>query len=331
MDLDALASRREQQWRRLSELSSRGRLNGAEADELLDGYQRVATDLSTVRSTAPDPALVGHLSILMTRARLKATQARTVGWHTIGRFLAEDLPAALYRLRWWWGITALVCVAFTFALGAWYYHNPVLENTLLSTAEINQLVQVDFEQYYHESAATSFATQVWINNAWVAAQALVFGILGLPLVYVLWMNLYNLAVIGSLMHLHGRAEVFYGMLLPHGLPELMAIFVAAGVGLRMFWSWVEPGPMTRAASLAREGRTASVVVLGLVLMLLISGLIEGFVTPSGLPTWVRIGIGVAALLGFFGYVFTLGRAAVNRGLTGDVETDLQSEQAPTTA
>lgn len=331
MDLDALVSRREAEWRRLSELSGRRRLDGREADELLDGYQRAATDLSTVRSTTPDPSLVGYLSMLMTRARLKATSARPVGWASVGRFLVEDLPAALYRLRWWWGITAVVCVAFTFGLGAWYYANPVLENTLLSTAEIQQLVQVDFEQYYHESAATSFATQVWINNAWVAAQALVFGVLGLPLVWVLWQNLYNLAVIGSLMHLHGRADVFYGMLLPHGIPELMAIFVAAGVGVRLFWSWVDPGPLTRSASLAREGRTAAVVAMGLVLMLLISGLIEGFVTPSALPTWARIGIGVLALVAFLVYVFTLGRAAYRRGVTGDVDASLQAEQSLSTA
>lgn len=331
VDLDALVSRREGRWRRLAELSGRRRLDGREADELIDGYQRTATDLSTVRSTAPDPALVGYLSILMTRARLKATSARTVGWSTVGRFFVEDLPAALYRLRWWWGITAIVCVAFTFALGAWYVRNPVLENTLLSSAEIQQLVQVDFEQYYRESAATSFATQVWINNAWVAAQALVFGVLGLPLVWVLWQNLYNLAVIGSLMHLNGRADVFYGMLLPHGLPELLAIFVAAGMGVRLFWSWVDPGPMTRSASLAREGRTAAVVALGLVVMLLISGLIEGFVTPSPLPTWARIGIGALAVLAFLVYVFTLGRSAVRRGISGDVAAELQSEQAPSTA
>lgn len=331
MDLDALVSRRHEAWIRLSKLSSSGRLDGADADELLDGYQRTATDLSLVRSSSPDPALVGHLSMLLTRARLKATGTRRVGWESIGRFFVEDFPAALYRLRWWWGLTAILSVVFCYALGTWYYFNPVIENTLLTPAEVNALVEVQFEQYYHEHAATSFATQVWVNNAWVAAQALVFGILGLPLVFVMWNNLYNLVVIGSLMHLHGRADVFYGMLLPHGLLELTAIFVAAGVGARLFWAWVDPGPLSRSASLAREGRTAAVVALGLVVVLFISGLIEGFVTPSGLPTWARLTIGATALLAFLVYVFTFGRAAFRRGLTGDVDEELQAEFAPTTA
>jgi len=91
---------------------------------------------------------------------------------------------------------------------------------------------------------------------------------------------------------HDQGGHFWGLLLPHGLLELTAVFVAAGVGLRLFWSWVEPGQLSRSQSLAHEGRTAGTVALGLVAVLLVSGLIEGFVTPSALPTWARLGIGL---------------------------------------
>jgi uncharacterized membrane protein SpoIIM required for sporulation len=328
VDLDALVARRQAGWERLKTLSAQRRLGGAEADELLDGYQRVATDLSTVRSTSPDPSLVTHLSGLLAGARLRSAGTRTFSWGTVGRFFVEDFPAALYRLRYWWIITALVNVAVGLALGAWLFHNPVVENTLISTVEVQQLVQSDFESYYTENAASSFATQVWVNNAWVAAQCIVFGVLGLPVIYVLWQNIANVAVIGSLMHQHGRADVFWGLLTPHGLLELTAVFVAAGVGLRLFWAWVAPGPRTRLSSLAHEGRTAAGVSLGLVVVLLVSGLIEAFVTPSPLPTWARVGIGVLALGVFVLYVFTLGRSAVRRGITGDVDEALEAHEAP---
>jgi hypothetical protein len=61
------------------------------------------------------------------------------------------------------------------------------------------------------------------------------------------------------------------------------------------------------------------VALGLVVVLLVSGLIEALVTPSGLPTWARIGIGVVAELLFLAYVLVLGRRAMARNETGDVE------------
>lgn len=330
MDLDALVGRRRGEWERLDALSRQRRLSGPEADELLDGYQRAATDLSLVRSSAPDATLVGYLSTLIARARARASRVPTFSWTAVGRFFAEDFPAALYRLRWWWGTTALANVVVALVLGWWLTVHPVVENSLLTPAEVELLVNVQFESYYSEHAASSFSTLVWVNNAWVAARCIGMGVLGFPVVWLLWQNVANLAVIASLMHRHGRADVFWGLITPHGLLELMAIFVAAGVGLRLFWAWVAPGRSTRLASLAREGRTAAGVALGLVVVLLVSGLIEGFVTPSGLPTWARVGIGVAALLLFLVYVFTLGRRAVRAGATGDVGEDLQTASAPTT-
>lgn len=329
VDLDALVGRRQGAWARLEALSRRRRLTGAEADELLDGYQRAATDLSVVRSSAPDATVVSHLSALVARARARAARVPTASWAGVGRFFAEDFPAALYRLRWWWGITAVVNVVVGLVLGWWLVRNPVVEQSLLSMEEVQALVNVQFESYYSENAASSFSTLVWVNNAWVAARAIGMGVLGFPVVWILWQNIANVAVIGALMHRHGRAEVFWGLITPHGLLELMAIFVAAGVGLRLFWAWVAPGPRTRLANLAREGRTAAGVAIGLVFVLLLSGVIEGFVTPSPLPTWARVGIGAIALLAFFVYVFTLGRRAVLRGATGDVGEDLQAATAPT--
>ncbi len=329
MDLDALVGRRRQEWRRLDELARRRRLSGPEADELLDRYQRAATDLSAVRSSSPDATVVAYLSALLARARGRASRVATFSWAGVGRFLAEDLPAALYRLRWWWGVTAVLNVAVGLALGVYLTANPVVENTLLSPEQVQLLVDVEFESYYSEHAASSFSTLVWVNNAWVAARCIGMGVLGFPVVWVLWQNIANVAVIASLMHRHGRAEVFWGLITPHGLLELMAIFVAAGVGLRLFWAWVAPGRRTRLASLATEGRTAAGVAVGLVLVLLLSGVIEGFVTPSALPTWARVGIGVVALLLFLAYVFTLGRRASRAGATGDVGADLQAAEAPT--
>ena len=125
---------------------------------------------------------------------------------------------------------------------------------------------------------------------------LALGILGLPVIYLLFNNIANLAIIGSIMHRHDHGQHFWGLILPHGLLELTAVFVAGGVGLKLFWSWIEPGELTRTQSIAREGRTAGTVAIGLVAVLFVSGLIEGFVTPSGLPTEARVAIGILAEL-----------------------------------
>ena len=76
---------------------------------------------------------------------------------------------------------------------------------MLSPDEVDQLVSNDFEGYYSEYAASHFAAAVWINNAWVAALCIALGVLGAPVVYLLFQNVANLAIIGSIMtrHDHG--------------------------------------------------------------------------------------------------------------------------------
>jgi uncharacterized membrane protein SpoIIM required for sporulation len=173
---------------------------------------------------------------------------------------------------------------------------------------------------------------VWTNNAKAAAMCLVLGIfLGLPVLGILFENMLNLGVGFGLMSSAGRLDTFLGLVLPHGLLELTAVFVAAGTGLRLGWTVIDPGPRTRRAALAEEGRSALGMAIGLALVLFVSGAIEGFVTPSGLPTWARIGIGVLAELAFLAYVYVLGGRAVREGESGDVEAADRSSSVPVAA
>jgi uncharacterized membrane protein SpoIIM required for sporulation len=126
----------------------------------------------------------------------------------------------------------------------------------------------------------------------------------------------------------GKLGLFFGLISPHGLLELTAVFVAAGAGLRLGWTMVDPGPRRRADAMAEEGRSTIVIALGLVVVLAVSGVIEAFVTPSGLPTWARIGIGVAAELVFLAYVFVVGRRAVLAGESADLDEELRGATAP---
>jgi len=319
------------EWQRLEALVVQRRLNGAESDELVERYQQVATHLSVVRTSAADASLVPHLSSLLARARNRAAGTQVTSWRGAASFFTERFPAALYRQRWWWIGVLVANVVVTAVMLLWLLQHPSVEQSMMSPAEIEDLVNNDFEGYYSEFAASHFAAQVWINNAWVAALCVAFGVLGFPVIWLLFSNSARIAVIGSIMHRAGHGEHFWGLILPHGLLELTAVFVAGGVGLRLFWSWVEPGQLTRSQSMAREGRTAGTVVLGLVVVLLVSGIIEAFVTPSGLPTWARVGIGVLAEAVFFAYVFIVGRAAVRRGHTGDLDASLLEDRVATQA
>jgi uncharacterized membrane protein SpoIIM required for sporulation len=322
VDVDAFVAAHSAEWSRLEQLVNRGtrRLNGAEIDELVELYQRTATHLSAVRSASPEPALIGRLSSLVARGRAAVTGGTAPMWRDVARFAAVSFPATAYRMRWWWLGSALISTLVSLVLAIWVVRDPSVQASLLSPEQIRQLVDHDFANYYTEHAAGAFAFQVWVNNAWVSAQALIFGILlGIPTLLVLWNNQLNLGVSAGLMFAHGKGAIFFGLILPHGLLELTAVYLASAAGLRLGWTIIDPGPRRRAQALAEEGRAAMSIALGLVGVLAVSGAIEGFVTGHVHTTWLRIAIGVAAEAAFLTYVIVFGRRAVREGDTGDAE------------
>ena len=334
MDLDAYVFAHSGEWQRLEDLLGRasrpGRLTGREVDEVVDLYQRVATSLSVVQSTGADPQLVARLSGLVARARGTVSGTRRPSWHDVSRFLLRDFPAVCYRTRWWWGGAALGFLVVATAFAVWVAVDPQVQAAIADPEQVRQLVEQDFEGYYSAAPSQDFAAQVWTNNAWVAAQAVLFGVLlGLPVLYVLLQNALNVGVSAGLMAANGRTGLFFGLILPHGLLELTAVFVASGLGLKLGWTVVDPGRRTRATALAQEGRALVSGALGLALVLLVSGLIEGFVTPSGLPTAARLAIGVLAEAAFLTYVVVLGGRAVRAGVTGDVADERAGDLLPT--
>ncbi|WP_394249867.1 stage II sporulation protein M [Arthrobacter pityocampae] len=317
MDVDAFIAVHRSDWQRLDELVGRRRLDGAESDELLVLYQRVSTHLSIIRSVDPESALSGALSTRLSRARTRFTGARSNTMEDIAQFFVFSLPAAFYRIRW-----LTVVVGLTFVAVAWLYAfwvgTPGVIQALGPDEELRRYVEEDFVDYYSENPAASFAGLVWTNNAWIAVQAVAFGVTGIWPVFILYQNAQGVGMAAGMMASYDRLDTFFLYILPHGFMELTAIFIATAAGLRIFWAWVAPGRRTRAAALAEEGRALITVALGLVLVLLVSGLVEGFVTPSGLPPWLRLTIGFLVLAAYWAYTLILGRRAVAAGHRGDL-------------
>ncbi|WP_405409568.1 stage II sporulation protein M [Streptomyces decoyicus] len=335
MDLDVFVTAHGAEWDRLDALLHRKRrLTGAEADELVALYQRTTTHLSLLLSSAPDPALTSRLTSLVARARSTVTGARKASWRDAARFFTTAFPAAVYRLRHWWIPTAILSTAIAALIGWWIAAHPEVQAAIGAQEDLRNMTRPggEYETYYSSHPAASFAAQVWTNNAQAVALCLVLGAFaGLPVLWVLFQNMLNLGVGIGLMSSAGRLDTFLGLILPHGLLELTAVFVAAGIGLRLGWTLIDPGHRTRRTALAEEGRSALGVAIGLAAVLFVSGVLEGFVTPSGLPTWARIGIGIAAELAFLLYVYVLGGRAVRAGAIGDVDLTDREATVPTAA
>lgn len=310
------------EWERLDELSRARRLAaGDQVDELVTRYRAASADLAEMKTSAGRSVQADHLSLVLSRARLRLTGAGENVLRRIPRFFLLQLPAALYRVRW---MTLVVAGAFVLAaalVSAWISSDPALLASLGSEAQLSAYARDEFTGYYTENPAAVFAGTVWTNNAWIAAQCVLFGITGIWPVYVVIQNAVGIGTAAAVMAGYDRLDVFFAFILPHGLLELACIFVAAAAGLQIFWAWVAPGRRSRAESLAAAGRSLATVAIGLVFALALSGVVEGYVTPQPWPVAVKIVLGAAALAVFLVYMLVVGGRAVRRGESGDMTED----------
>lgn len=325
--IDSYVLQHTEEWLRLEELvelaQRRSRkLNGEELDELLFRYQRVSAHLSHVRSTFGDPQVTARLTRVVADARalIYGSQAKSSG--AIRTFFSSTFPAAVWTARRFILVSALAFFVPAIVVAVWLANSPAAIEASAPPALREAYINEDFEAYYSSAPAAEFSTDVLINNIQVSFLAFVAGIAwAVPTLLVLMFNGANVGVPAGLFHDAGQAQLFWGLILPHGLLEITAILVAGGAGIRMGWSLIVPGDQTRVKSLVAEAQRSVSIIIGLVLVFVLAGLIEGFVTPSPLDTWARVSIGVAAFAAFWGYVIGLGPTAVRRGYTGSIAED----------
>lgn len=321
MDIDALKASHMRHWNRFHQLAHSRRLTGPEIDELSVLYRQVTADLAKVRSQNPDQDVISYLSgeLLHARARLTGTAGASL-W-AISRWFRHDLPAALYRIRYVTIAIMLIFIAMTALQTWWILRDPAALSMLGSPEQLKNYATTEFSSYYSQDTNASFMSYVWTNNAFIALRVVAGGITGFYPILTLWGNAQNLGISAAVViHYAGPAH-FFSFILPHGIPELTAIWISTAAGLRLFWAWLVPGRKTRGQALGEAGRSMITVGLGMVILLFLCGAIEGFVTPSDLPLWLKITCGVTLTAGVWIYTFVAGGRAYRAGVSGDLDED----------
>jgi uncharacterized membrane protein SpoIIM required for sporulation len=304
------------------------RLPPAELEELVRLHLRTSSHLSTVRTVHRDPELAGHLSALVARSSAIVHGTRPRAWSVLARSVTRTFPAAVWHARRAIALSAALFVAAFAAVAVWLVVTPAAYEAAIPEEARQAYLEEDFEAYYSSEPATAFAARVFTNNAGVGALAFGTGIaLGIPTVLVLLLNGVNVGVAAGLFHAAGDAGRFWGLILPHGLLELTAVFIAGGAGLRLGWAVIAPGDRTRREALTDEGRRSVVIVIGLVAVFAIAGVLEAFVTPAPWPTWARVGTGALVWAAICGALVVAGRRAAAQGFTGALRETGPSEGA----
>lgn len=288
------------------------RLHATEIEQLSQLYRQVVSDLAVVRRDFPQDQLVAYLNGLAVRAYPLVYRAPVGSWQRLVAFFLVDFPAR-YRQGWPFVLAAFLLFAIPAVVGFGVVRtDPPLAELILPAQMTRGVREGRLWTEMSPASRPYFASMIATNNIQVSLLAFAGGILlGTLTVYAMVLNgLLFGAVIGytSLYGLHGDLLAFVS---PHGYLELTVIFIAGGGGLKMAWAIVQPGLLRRRDALIRAAQEAVLLVIGALPILLVAGLIEGFISPAeSIPHWFKYLFGL--LTGIALHLFLLGPALWTR-------------------
>jgi uncharacterized membrane protein SpoIIM required for sporulation len=316
VNLKAFAGERERDWQELDKLvgEARGkpeRLGPARARRFGALYRAAAADLAFARRSFPGDPVVRRLEALVRAARPVVYAHARPRQESFVEFLTRGYwRRMLERPRPLLAAWALLLVPALLA-GIWGADDPggalgVVPEQFLGASDPSG----DGETGLGLADEAAFSSAVMTNNVQVTFTAFAGGILAcLGTAAIVVYNGLFLGAITGIVWQGGDAAIFAELVVPHGLLELSCISVAAAAGLRLGWAVVSPGPRRRRLVLAEEARRSVEILIGTVPWLVLAGLIEGFVTGSGLGLGGAVAVGVAAAGLYWGLAFWRGRPA----------------------
>lgn len=301
MQIDAFIAKGKAGWARLEALAARTRGNAealteAELYELGRLYQIATSDLALAQRDFPSHQITRYLNQLVGRTHAILYREEPLRWRQLLRFYREEFPR-LYRQ-----LLPYTAVAFALfilpAIISFFvvWQSPDTIYTLLGR-DIARLVQtVERGELWTDIAPTlrsSAAATILTNNISVMFNAFAGSLTGgLLTLYILVFNGLSLGAIFGLLQFHGMSGGLAEFVLAHGPVELSVIFLAGGCGLYVADGLLRPGLLTRQAALTQRAKIAVQLILGSAPLLIGIGLIEGFLSPSGLPWPVKALVGL---------------------------------------
>jgi uncharacterized membrane protein SpoIIM required for sporulation len=312
MPSDRFISQRKNAWQRLEDLlrlldhSSLRRLGREEVRELGRIYRRTASDLAIARAESRDPRLVNYLNSLVIRAHGRIYRADAQGGKKIRRYFTHELPQT-FRRTWRYTFVAFG-VFFIFAVLSFVgtKYDPEFSELVGVNPAFRELY-IETKTHWWESLNKQNqigASGIMTNNIQVTIYTFAFGALaGIGTLFYMAFNGANIASVLALTYKAGFGNDLVTFMVAHGVIELSCIFIAGGAGLLIGSAMLMPGDLTRGDALRTRGMEAVRLMLGVALLLVVAGIIEGFISPA--PIDARIKYSIAAITGLALYSYLL--------------------------
>ena len=315
-NLTQFVERNQTDWRKLETLLSRAEkqiqaLSDNELDDLGRLYRQTTSDLALAQRDFPGMKVTRYLNGLVARAHAVIYRSEPMRMRAIHIFFARTFPQIYRQLLPYTIIAFLVflipaIIAFFVVL-----RNPDLITTLMGEDVAELVQQVEEGKMWTEIAPTvrsAASTAILTNNIQVMFLTFAGGVTaGLLTLYVLLSNGMQIGALFGLLQAHGMSANLAEFIIAHGVIELSVIFLAGGVGLYIGDGLLRPGLQRRRDALTARARTGVLAILGSIPLLVVAGLIEGFISPSSLPWWIKAAVGAGSGLALYSYWLLAGR------------------------
>jgi uncharacterized membrane protein SpoIIM required for sporulation len=293
MNVKRWIARREPSWKQLDELLLRIEKRGArslstdEIKKLASLYRSVSGDLARARTyqTLVGNTIVQDLQRLTSRSYSQIYQgSRHQEWQAVREFILWGFPAVVQS-----AIAYILLATAIFVVGmliAWWFawRDPAFLSLVVPESMI-RMVRDENKLWMGSILGIEplAATGIMTNNMTVSFRVVAGGMtLGLLSVYILFFNGVLIGAVGALVGQNNLGYPFWAFVFPHGSLELPAIFLAGGAAFLIARGLLFPGKLRRIDAIKVYGVQAAQLVVGVVVMLFVAGIIEGFFSPSPL-------------------------------------------------
>lgn len=314
--IDRFIDKRKTAWQRLEDLlklldsSSLRRLHREEVRELGRIYRRTASDLAIARAESRDPRLINYLNSLVIRAHGRIYQADAQGGARIRKFFTQEFPQTFRRT---WRYTMLSFAVFlTFALIGFVgtKYDPEFSELLGVPPSFRELY-IETKTHWWEDlneANQVGASSIFTHNIQVTIYTFAFGaIFGVGTLFYLAYNGATIASVLALTYRAGFGNALVTFMVGHGVIELSCIFIAGGAGLLIGSAMLMPGDLSRADAMKSRGKDAIRLMMGVAVLLVVAGIIEGFISPAPIPAAIKFSIAAITGLALYAYLLLAGR------------------------
>jgi uncharacterized membrane protein SpoIIM required for sporulation len=306
--------KREPYWKQLEDLlqqsSAKGlaSLNRSQLQDLSLLYRQTAADLATLRADPSSVHFARYVNQLLARAHNTIYSGQRASAFGIVAFFWKTYPGVFRRNRnFCFGALAIFLIGAAFGTIA-TVQDPDFKLSVLGPQMVETIDRREMWTHSILAIKPLASSTIMTNNLSVAFVTFATGITaGLGTIYMLFFNGLMMGVIGTACWLAGMSLKLWSFVIPHGVLELPAIFIAGGAGLKLAQGLLFPGVLPRKESLVLAGKEGGALVLGAIPLLVVAGVIEAFVSPTGIDVRLKFAVGGALLLLLATYLYGLGK------------------------